>query len=102
MNESMNQEIMDVLSKNLIASSTQRIYAVRFIGQTIRMTSGKESWKSIGAAKSALKHELNNVLYYLTEKFGTSRYDDETRDKIWEHILNNCVEIVEVLDNTRR
>ncbi len=54
----MEKRIQDYLKELASVSVLKDVYVVEYKGKRLVMTSNKSSWKTLGAAKNALRHEI--------------------------------------------
>ena len=54
-------------------------YVILVNGKRIQLSSGKNSWNGLGAAKTALKYAIRSKLFRIRNKLGVMN-DDGTRD----------------------
>lgn len=62
MSRTLKQEIITRLN-SLCSVSEENVYVVTYNGKRLTMTSGKGSWKTISAAKNALRNEIADGHY---------------------------------------
>lgn len=54
----MKKEILKYLKELAGVSTLKDVYVIEFKGVRLVMTSNKSSWKTLGAAKNALRNEI--------------------------------------------
>lgn len=54
----MEEKVLEYLDELVESSLIKNVYVIEYKGVRLKMTSGKSSWVTIGAAKNALRNDL--------------------------------------------
>ena len=101
----MNDRILKILNEkaaDLVKNqSPKEVWRVRIDGVFVTMASGKSSWKAIGHAKNALRHEFYSAAHECISEIWEvpdigSREARQIFERIWEEFLDSRVEFLKV------